>query len=77
MKTYTTEINEYQRLLFVRALEYLIEKQPDVLQNLEGDNSTMIPNDNMLQEAQLLQELLEELPQNKEAAPEDIQSLCH
>lgn len=77
MKTYLNEINEYQRLLIIRALEYMIEKQPDVLENLPGDNSTMIPNDNMLQEAQLFQEMLEDLPKNKEAAPEDIQSLCH
>lgn len=72
---FSAEFNEYQRQLFVRALQSLIKTEPNLLRELPGDTSTMIPNDNMLEEAQLMLGMLQDLPKDNE--PGLTHGLCY
>lgn len=60
MKVYNIDINEYQRQLMIKALQHLIKTNPEELKTLPGDVSTIIPNDNMLEEAEMLKQIMVE-----------------
>lgn len=60
MKVYNIDINEYQRLLFIKALQHLIKTNPEELKTLAGDISTILPNGTMLEEAEMLKQIMVE-----------------
>jgi hypothetical protein len=77
MKTYLTEFNEYQRLMFIQALEQLVATQPELLKSQPGDESVLMPEENRFGECQAMISILEDLPNlSEQAQPGDIQGLC-
>lgn len=75
-QTYTTIFNEYQRQMFLQALEHLVATQPELLKSQPGDDSVMMSEDTKFGECQAMIGILQDLPNLEEQDPGIQHGLC-
>jgi hypothetical protein len=60
------QINEYQRKMFLQAVEHLVATQPELLKSQPADDTVVITEESMYEECKMMISMLKELPKTEE-----------